>query len=150
MDKNFNFERQNPSNNDLMKIMNNHINYLENKLLVFENVLDDFDKNKLPENFIEELESQYNESEFVENIQGTYYFYLKYIKEDFDKINFIMLLENDKIKKKLNKSQKNFNDYKYQLSLVNNDIGEAKKHTKSLEEKVNNSIFIFKLIFILY
>lgn len=136
---------------NLIKIISNHINYLENDILVYENILDDLDNNKLTENFIENLkDKEENDSNLIQNIEHSYFYYLKNQKEEIDKINFIIGHENEKVKKQLFESQKKLEDYKYQINLANNEINEVTKQKKILEEKVFLFFIINNLLYLIF
>lgn len=130
---------------NLTKLISNHINYLENEILVYENILDEISTNKVTENLIENLKNKENihEENSAENFNNYDFYYLKYQEEEIEKINFIFFCENEKVKKRLNQSQKQLEDYKYQINLASNEINEISKQKKILEEKVFIIIIIF-------
>ncbi len=131
----------------LIKIMSNHINYLENEVLVYENIIEEIDHDNITDNNIENLkEEEIYDANLIQNIENSYFYYLKSLREEIDKMNFIFFQENEKVKRKLSESQKQLEEYKFKINLSNNEINEVTKQKKILEEKVFsviNTIVIF-------
>jgi hypothetical protein len=133
-----NINNNTKNNKDLIKIISKHISYLENDVSVYENIFNNIEENKLSEDTIDDIKiMDTGRKTIAENIENCYFYYFKSIQEDFDKLNFVFLYENERVKNKLKNSYTAINNYKYQIDLTNNEINNVVKQKKLLEEKVS-------------
>lgn len=122
---------------NLKKIMINHMNYLQNSILVFENILIDMEYSKISHNRLDNVNNKIQEKEnIIEHIENINSYHLKNQKEDLEKINFNLYLENEKIENNLQTSQKCLEEYKFHINIANNEITEYIKQKKLLEKTV--------------
>ena len=126
--------------NEVLINMNNkiitHLEFLKNKILVFENILENLEENKLPENFLEEVKKENTNLSDFQNYENNYFFYLKNQEKEFEHYNNILSLENEKKLKKFMKSQNLLEDYKSQVTKENDEKNENIKKKKLLADKV--------------
>jgi len=122
---------------NLKKIMINHMNYLQNTILVFENILIDMEDSKIIHNESDYVNNKFQYKEnIMEQIENIHSYHLKNKKEDLEKINFNLFSENEKIIHKMQISQKCLEEYKFHINIANNEITEYIKQKKLLEKTV--------------
>ena len=128
-DNNYNYNYNMDKNHK--KIISNHMNYLQNESLVFENIFQNFEENQYEEN------SNTNSNSISVEKEIYYLNYLKAQKEDILRFNNSIINENFKQKSILKKTKQNLDDYNYKIIIAENEIKEVAKEKKFLEEKVN-------------
>jgi len=128
-DNNYNYNYNMDKNHK--KIISNHMNYLQNESLVFENIFQNFEENQYEEN------SNTNSNSISVEKEIYYLNYLKAQKEDILRFNNSIINENFKQKSILKKTKQNLDDYNYKIIIAENEIKEVAKEKKLLEEKVN-------------
>jgi hypothetical protein len=129
-----------------IKIIFNHMNYLQNESLVFENIFQNLEENQYEENSLKINSNSNSISNFNHEKEIYYLNYIMAQKEDFFRYNNSMINENFKQNLILKKAKENLDDYNYKINLAENEIKEVSKEKKLLEEKVNLNKF-YNIIF---